>query len=400
MDILELRPWTDADLARLYQARLNKVPYRVIGSQLGRTANACEHKWNDGSGWQGNFSGTEDEDDKEAREEEKANFRQKFSDKLDSRMYLNQMRTDALCDRIAEVVKPFNRAPLPAKYDRKKKKGKRLAEEVGLMLSDVHIGQQHTLEDTGGLGEYSLDKYHSRLMNLRARSTSIIENHSELYDLDVLNMFMLGDNVHGMNAVGQWSAAYIENSIIDQVMVGVKSMADLVYYYLTVFKEVRMWCVGGNHGRAAEKGAEKDYVNWDFVIYKFLESMFRDNPRVKLYAPRQWYIYTPICNHKFLLFHGDDVRGGSMPILGMMKSVEKLCGLIRDIPDYVLAGHFHTAAEITTNHGECFLNGSFPGPDMYSLKTIQKGGRPTQKMFGIHPTRGVTWRYNIDLDAS
>jgi hypothetical protein len=267
------------------------------------------------------------------------------------------------------------------------------------MLSDLHIGQKHTYEETGGLGEYSLATYHRRLNNLRLGVRDIVELHSQLYPLPVLNLFMLGDNTHGMNGVGKWSAAYIEASIIDQVMIGVKSLADTVYYFLGMFEEIHVWGVGGNHGRAADKGAEKDYVNWDFVVYRMLELFFKDNPRVKFYAPRTWYIDATIRNHRFLLLHGEDVKGGNFPIQSLARVEQKMAGMLKGHPDYTMIGHFHSAAELTTNHGELFINGSFIGPDMHSAKAIQAGGRPTQKLFGIHDRRGVTWRYNLDLDA-
>ena len=36
--------------------------------------------------------------------------------------------------------------------------------------------------------------------------------------------------------------------------------------------------------------------------------------------------------------------------------------------------------------------------DMYSLKDLASGSPPEQKMFGIHPKKGITWVYNLQLN--
>jgi hypothetical protein len=104
-----------------------------------------------------------------------------------------------------------------------------------------------------------------------------------------------------------------------------------------------------------------------------------------------------IRNHKFLMVHGEDVKGKDMPVKSLMNTESRLAGILRTMPDYTLAGHFHNCAELSTNHGRVLLNGSFVGGDVYSLKNLQLGGKPEQKLFGIHDKRGITFTYNIDL---
>lgn len=395
---LDSPDWTVEELARLYQARTNFIPYEVIALQLNRTAEDCEAKWNAPDNWKESL-GFETGLYSDLKEQEKSEQIKKLSDRIDNRLHLNRIRTDVLIDRMTEILVPYNKVPPPTPYKpSKKKKDRGEPEEVGLMLSDAHIGQKHTLEETGGLGEYSMDTFEKRMKNLCKGVRDIYEKHSTLYDLPILNIFMLGDNTHGMAGVGKWSPAYIEASIIDQVFEGARVIADAVYYFLTIFKEVHIFGVGGNHGRAAEKGAEKDYVNWDYIIYKYLMAMFRNEPRVKITAPKTYFVFTMIKNHKFLLLHGEDVKGGNSPIASLSRSEAKLTGVLRDFPDYTMIGHFHSAAEQSTNHGELLINGSFIGVDMHSLKALQVGGRPVQKLFGIHEKHGLTWRYNIDLN--
>jgi len=201
-----------------------------------------------------------------------------------------------------------------------------------------------------------------------------------------------------MNNTGNWSPVYINMPIYDQMVAGFEAISDMIYYWLGLFENINFYGIIGNHGRGSNIGQEKEYVNWDYLCYNFLEARFKNNPRVKFNCPKTWWIMTQIRNHKFLLVHGEDVKGGSLPIRGLMTYEQKMLGVIKDIPDYTLAGHFHSAAELTTSHGRLLINGSFLGPDMYALKNLQAGGKAEQKIFGIHDRRGITWSYNLDLD--
>jgi hypothetical protein len=126
-----------------------------------------------------------------------------------------------------------------------------------------------------------------------------------------------------------------------------------------------------------------------------LELLFADNNRVSFSVPNTWWIKTIIKEHRFLLVHGDDIKGGS--VRGLQMFADKWASIANFIPNYTLAGHFHCAAETTTAQGKVLINGSFLGPDIYSLKTLHAGTKPEQKIFGIHSKRGITWTYDIDL---
>jgi hypothetical protein len=217
--------------------------------------------------------------------------------------------------------------------------------------------------------------------------------------LPVLHIFALGDIVAGMNTVGAWSPTYINLPVYDQVVVGVEAICNAIYYWLGLFKEIRFYGIYGNHGRSAPIGSEKEYVNWDFICYKFIEARFKDNPRVIFKIPMNWWLMERIRNHNFLMLHGDSIKGAN-PLKKLVELEEKMAGIIKKMPDYTLAAHFHSPGELTTNHGRVIIGGSFFGSDVYSLKNLKKSAAPEQKIFGIHNKRGITWTYNINLSIS
>lgn len=174
-----------------------------------------------------------------------------------------------------------------------------------------------------------------------------------------------------------------------------------------------VWCVSVDNGTIAvmddsgqpyftgncgAPGTEKDYSNWDYLCYKMLEDAFRDNSRIKFVVPKTWWILEEICGKKFLMVHGEDIRGNSMPVKKLTDFEDKMTGIIQTIPDYTLAAHFHRSCELSTNNGCVMLNGAFLDGDVYSIKTIHAKNRPEQVFFGINSNRGRTWKYNIDLD--
>lgn len=388
--------WEDGEEAFLYACREDAIPYRLIAMELGRSSRSCEAKYNNT-----NWKGTRFFDSVKNRMKEsiKRSYRERVTSLQEKRSTAEHIKADIIADRIEQCVGSLPTVQKQVYHISNKKKQIHSPEDVGLVLSDAHIGQAHSLEETGGLGEYNINVFKDRIENLKEATTEIVERHSNIYNLPNLHIFCLGDMVAGMNQVGNWSPTYINTPILDQVFIGFDAISDMIYYWLGLFETIHFYGLGGNHGRAANKGTEKEYVNWDVVMYKFLESRFKDNPRVKFTVPLTWWIMAEIRNHNFLLLHGDDVKGGSYPILQLTKSEDKMMGLLRKVPDYTLAAHFHSASEFTTNHGRVIINGSFIGSDVYSLKSLQKGSKPEQKIFGIHDKQGMTWTYNLNLGS-
>ena len=385
--------WTQEELVWLYEQRLQNVPYGVISRKIGRSYKTCRRKFQN-TDWAAmgvlNSART------------KTHLRQveAFKDRTEVSVRTSldrwRMRTDAIADAFEKTARSLPAAPL-TEWSPRKRSG-HSSEDMGLMLSDLHIGHEHSLEETGGISQYSVPIFQQRMNNLKVAIADIYELHSQLYRIPKLHIFSLGDVVDGMNEAGAWSPVYISTPITDQVMIGVRAMSDAIWYWLTIFEEIEFYGVRGNHGRISRAGAEKDYANWDIIIYQFLMTEFRDNPRIKFHVPKTWWQMPSIRNHNFLLLHGDDVKAKDPPIKSFLEVERKMAGFVKNHAHYTLAGHFHNSCELTSSNGKILMNGSFVGSDVYSLQNRLPGTRAEQKVFGIHSERGVTFRYDIDLD--
>ncbi|MFA5598976.1 MAG: hypothetical protein WDA06_00130 [Phenylobacterium sp.] len=387
--------WTMEEKELLYALREEGINYKTIALELRRSLNACEKKYRTTNWREEPFF---DPIKNRMKESVKRAYREKILNSQERRLSNERYKVDILSDRIADACLALPQ--VPKKIYIPSKKVKKSTEDVGLIFSDAHIGHHHTLEETGGISAYDTEIFKKRMEQLKVATSEIVELHSHLYNLPKLNIFCLGDMVAGMNQAGSWSATYINTPILDQVFLGFDAIVDAIYYWLGLFDEIEFFGVGGNHGRCGPKGVEKEYVNWDVILYKFLQSRFADNPRVKFNVPLSWWILTEIRNHKFLLMHGDGIKGNGVTLNNLINAEASMIGLLKDIPDYTLAAHFHSPAEVTTNHSRIIVNGSFIGSDIYSLKELRKGGIAEQKIFGIHDKRGITWSYNLNLNIS
>lgn len=385
--------WSLPELEYLYYAKIQGVPYSVIAPELHRSVESCKSKWLRHD-WES--SGIVDIVQERYKKANKASYEQKQTKNVHNKLNIFRMRYDIIADR---MEKSINRLPEIKRVNwspprRKIKKGE---EDVGLILSDLHIGHAHSLDETGGLSQYNVDIFVNRLHGLQKSVSDIYELHSCLYELPTLHIFCLGDLVDGSNTAGAWSPVYIDTPVYDQLMIGFEHLSQSIQYLLTIFKEVKFYGVRGNHGRIAPSGVEKDYANWDNIIYHMLKIKFSDNPRIKFVIPKTWWIMENIKDHNFLLVHGDDVKGSGNAIKNLEKFSASMSGMLNRRPDYTICGHFHESSEMTSNFGKMIINGSFVGSDVYALKNLHKYSRPEQKIFGINNSHGVTWRYDLDL---
>lgn len=390
------KAWSHNEMVILYEKRAyENMPYSYIGKILNRTGDSCRNKFRD-TKWE--KTGIPDYE----KLTNINNKTQKGIDDIEISINHNldkyRMRADIVSDKLSQALDRLPECKLQKWEPKNKPREKHSPEDMGLMLSDLHIGHEHSLQETGGISAYSIDIFKNRLQNLQYAVADIFELHSNLYKIPALHVFSLGDIVDGMNNAGAWSPVYISTPIYDQVIIGYTEIAKCLWYWLNIFEEIHFYGIRGNHGRTDRLGAEKDYNNWDNIIYEMLKLQFKDNPRIHFHIPKTWWMLKTIRNHKFLMVHGDDVKSKSPPVKSLLDFETKMSGIIKDIPNYTLAGHFHNASEYTTHNGRCIINGAFTGGDMYSLKNYMPGTRPEQKLFGIHDKRGITYTYNVDLD--
>lgn len=303
-------------------------------------------------------------------------------------------------------------------------------QDVALVLSDLHVGLAVVAEEVGGISEYNVEKFKTRLWSLVEKVIRITGHHRKSCEIETLNIFNLGDNVHGSNDAGQWGFVHTEQNIVDQVFTLLTEVEKAILTFAKYFKNINFYGVIGNHGRCTKRGVEKLFVNWDYLFYKFLEKGLTNQSNINFYSPRAPFQIANIRGNKFLLVHGDTVRSwAGIPFYGLMRAESKYRSLldrtknvedlwveidklgIKDPKemlkfayeycksfDIMISGHFHQLAEMeTVSGGRIILNSSFAGGDDYSINSLLTASTPCQKFFGIHK-EGKSFLYDISLE--
>lgn len=305
-------------------------------------------------------------------------------------------------------------------------------EEAVLVLSDLHLGLAVLSEEVGGFSKYNGEIFIKRLDSLIEKVIRITNRHRKACKIETLNIFMLGDNVHGSNNAGQWGFLHTEQTIVDQLFILWDEVERAFLKLKSVFPKMNIHCVFGNHGRVDKRGFEKNFVNWDYILYCILKKGLQNQKGITWSIPRAPFDMATIQGHKFLLIHGDQVKAWSgIPFYGMVRAESKFRALfdrnvdLKNIQrqaiedgideadfetqlkyinekiksfDYMILGHFHHMAELeTSSGGRIIMNSSFAGGDDYSINTLLTANTAAQKFFGVHP-EGKSWSYDIDLD--
>ena len=338
---------------------------------------------------------------------------------------------DLITDKILSAISKIQNIS-PKEIIVPKPKTKLSPQESVLLISDAHIGLAVLEEEVGGCGKYNVNVFKNRLNNLVKTVCDITELHRTQHPLDTINVIFLGDIVHGSNDVGKWGFVHTEQNIIDQVFEACRQFSIALLTLKQVYKNVKVCGVMGNHGRVGQRGMEKLFVNWDYIIYKWIESSLSLQEGFTFDFPKSPFHIINVFNKKLLVSHGDNVKSWlGIPFYGLnrkeaqykglferQKTLEKAWQSLEDNKidltnpgevakhvfqyqktfDMLICGHFHTNGEVETpSGGRIIINPSFIGGDDYSINQLTASGTPSQKFFGINHDR-ATWKYDIDLD--
>ena len=146
-------------------------------------------------------------------------------------------------------------------------------------------------------------------------------------------------------------------------------------------------------------------TSFEFLLYRQLEDVFADDPRVTFRIPRETDAHFSAYGVRFLLTHGDSlgVKGGDGMIgalgpiaRGAIKTYTSESQIGRDF-DVLLIGHYHQYRCIPEMG--VIANGSLVGYNEYArLQLRARYERPIQALWLVHPKQGVTARWPIFLD--
>jgi len=314
---------------------------------------------------------------------------------------LNEIKQQGKFEYLVDQLKSalVVQEPLPIQPIRPSSKIKKLEEAV-LFISDCHIGEEVLLDETGGLGEYNLDIFKASLDSVAESIHDIMEIQRSKLRIDTLNIVLLGDTVnHELIYKGQ--QAYNEFDLYEQVFQGQYLLSNFIGSLAPHFKWIKVKGVVGNHGRVGKKGETKKHVNFDYMIYNNLPHILHKHDNISFDFPKSFWMMDVILGHGFFFEHGENIKQYlRTPYYSLETTAKDYFALVSALEkrfEYFCCAHFHQMGRIQTSFGELILNGTFVGPNQFSIEVLKSGMKPRQYFFGVNEKYGITWDYWMHL---
>ena len=264
---------------------------------------------------------------------------------------------------------------------------------------DEEIAILHTSDGHGGkiTKSFNNDVYKSRMGKIFESAMTIVNLHRTMYPINQLHIFNTGDNIQGENPHQGSTIGEVSMGARDQVKKLVAPVwNNLLGSFAQEFESVEMDCIAGNHGH--DKLAPET-SSYDLLLYDILESGIGQEKNIKINVYDEWAIIVNLMGFRNFLFHGDGMPAPQgVPFFALDKKLKSWYMQYGGF-EYAFSGHFHKqSANEVSSKLEHFMCGSLVSDDTWALKKLGISSNPSQSLYGLHPRRGITWRYNLTVD--
>lgn len=265
---------------------------------------------------------------------------------------------------------------------------------VNLVLSDLHLDEVVDLAQMGGQNKYDRQIAQLRFYATINHAIRLCRDYISGVEYQGLVLWLGGDNVSGeihdelrRTNAGQHTLETMDYWI-DHLVAGLMTLADY-------FKNVRVVCQPGNHGRTTHKPEAKNAIrsSFDWKLNRDMWRALRDDERFSWNIAESIGVTEKIYNTTYWFEHGDAFKGGDQiagPIRPIMFGRSKR--LASNGPfDIMLVGDKHTYA---TPPG-IVMNGSLIGYSEYSRKQAFSFDVPKQAFWVETPENGPAFNMPI-----
>lgn len=271
-------------------------------------------------------------------------------------------------------------------------------EEAHLILSDLHCGRKtetFNAEVYVKRCERIVEKV-IKLVDLQRRSGSPINR---------LNIWDLGDNVHGERVGQQGRMQDFEFGIPEQLALSVPTMSGMVARLAEHFTEIIYRDSPGNHGNLDKKYSTGS--NWDWVRVSLMEGQFKDTDRIRFERPlnvnQAAVQFAQVGRWRYAYMHGDCIRSsGGSPYAGILRKFAQFQVIEsgKGRPFHLgMLGHFHHTFFVNQNRLPILMNGTAVTDDEYALE-LGYDSEPQTWLFGSNNNRPLTFKYEINMEES
>lgn len=244
---------------------------------------------------------------------------------------------------------------------------------------------------------YNKDVYRSRMGTMFESIMTIVKLHRNMYPINKLHLLILGDNSQGENPYQGSRVGEISMGARDQTTkLAAPMWNDFIGSLKQEFAEVIVEGFGGNHGH--EKLAPETSRE-DFRLYDILQVGIGQHKGITFNIHERWSGIVTIEGFRFFCFHGDGIPcQQGVPFFALDKKLKSWYMQFGGF-NYACGGHFHKRhSDEISSKLEYFMTGTLVSDDDWALKKLGISSNPSQFIFGVHPDKGVTWRYPLIVD--
>lgn len=270
-----------------------------------------------------------------------------------------------------------------------------------LFMSDLHWGEVVHPTQVNGVNSYNLKTAHRRLDTLAESTVRLLQILSPKMEYPGIVLMFGGDMISGN--IHDELATTNEINTMPTVLDLFGRLASFIVTMADNLGHVFVTGVTGNHGRDTHKIWAKDrhHTSFDWLLYCFLAKHFENDKRITFLIPDGPDAYFKIYNHRYLLTHGDQFRGGDGmigalgPIIRGDHKKRSRNGQIGMEYDTMCCGHWHQYMHLT----RLIVNGSLKGYDEYAYSNNFPFEPPQQALWLTHPKYGITYRMPVYVDS-
>ncbi len=260
-----------------------------------------------------------------------------------------------------------------------------------LNLSDWQTGEVIKKNETEGFGEYNFTIQQRRIFSIAKDFLQGVEINRKFYTIEDCTLNELGDFVSG--DIHEELLRTNEFPLPVQAAKAGLLLGEVHRIIAPHFKNVIVNQVSSdNHGRLVRKPQAKQSGtnNMNYLVYCIANSSSDKCNNIHINATEGMKLLTTINGKKFLLEHGNSIRGGQMgiPFYGFARMRGKEAGRRMNTNkgfDYWQFGHFHSP---TVLEKYTLVNGSLSGTSEYD-HAAGRFAEPCQVAYLVNPTHGI-----------
>jgi hypothetical protein len=269
-----------------------------------------------------------------------------------------------------------------------------------LFLSDLHWGEVVHPSQINGVNKYNVAIARERMQTCVDSAVHLLKIISPKMDYPGIVVPLGGDMISG-NIHDELTATNEINSM-PAVLDLFGALCGVIAELADIFGAVMLPCVSGNHGRDTQKiwGKDRHHTSFDWLLYQFLAKHFAHDKRITFFIPDGPDAYYRIYEHRYLLTHGDQFRGGDGmigalgPIIrGDHKKRSRNAQIDMEY-DTMICGHWHQYIHLA----RLIVNGSLKGYDEYAYTNNFGFEPPAQALWLTHPKYRLTYRMPVYVD--